>query len=78
MPWDQCHIWVPAASWARYFREDFNRGHGQFVVRARLRQGVSLEQAQAQLDVLARRIESTDSHVPKGRRLVAHFHRPRP
>jgi predicted permease len=32
---------------------------------------VSLEQAQAQLDVLARRIESADSHVTKGRRLVA-------
>jgi predicted permease len=67
----QRHVWIPVSSWARYFRGDLERGSGQFEAIARLRPGVSLEQAQAQLDPLAKRIEASDSRVPKGRRLVA-------
>jgi|SRR5579862_13002 len=67
----QHHVWITATSWGRYFSHDFERGSGQFEVIARLRPGVSLERAQAQLDTLAKRIESNDSHVPRGRRLVA-------
>jgi predicted permease len=65
------HVWIPIGSWARYFKGDLERGSGQFEILARLRPGASLEQAQAQLDLVARRIESSDSRVPKGRALVA-------
>jgi putative ABC transport system permease protein len=68
----QRHVWIPVSGWARYFRGDLERGGGQFEAVARLRPGVSLDQAQAQLELLARRIEAGDSKVPKGRRLVAH------
>ena len=61
----QRHVWIPLSSWARYFREDLERGNGQFEAVARLRPGVSIEQAQAQLDPLAKRIEAGDSTVPK-------------
>ncbi len=67
----QRHIWIPLSSWARYFRGDLERGSGQFEAIARLRPGVSPEQAQAQLDLLSKRIEATDSRVAKGRRLLA-------
>lgn len=67
----QRHVWIPVSSWARYFRNDLERGSGQFEAVARLRPGVSLEQAQAQLDPLAKRIEAGDSRVAKGRRLMA-------
>jgi putative ABC transport system permease protein len=68
---DQTHVWIPVSSWARYFRNDLNRGGGQFQAIARLRSGASVEQAQAQLDLLAKRIEAADSRVAKGRRLAA-------
>ena len=67
----QTHVWIPVGGWARFFRGDLGRGNGQFEAVARLRPGVSLEQAQAQLDPLAKRIEAADSRVPKGRRLLA-------
>jgi len=67
----QRHIWIPMSSWNRYFRSDTNRGNGQFAVVARLKPGASIEQAQTQLDTLATRLESADSRIPKGRRLVA-------
>ncbi len=67
----QYHVWIPVSGWARYWRGDLERRGGQFHAIARLRPGLSLEQAQAQLDPLARRIEAADSRVPKGRRLVA-------
>jgi predicted permease len=70
-PLGQRHLWIPLGSWERYFRADLERGNGQFQVVARLKPGVSLEQAQAQLNPLAARIEELDSRVPKGRRLVA-------
>jgi predicted permease len=65
------HVWIPVGSWTRYFQNDLNRGSGQFEGLARLRPGASLEQAQAQLDVLARSIEAGEARVAKGRRLVA-------
>ena len=68
---DQRHVWIPISSWSRYFRRDLERGSGQFEAIARLREGISLEQAQAQLDALSKRIESGDSRVAKGRRLLA-------
>jgi predicted permease len=71
MPLGQTHVWIPVSSWARYFRGDLERGGGQFEAIARLRPGVPLEQAQAQLGPLAKRIEAGDSRVAKGRRLVA-------
>jgi putative ABC transport system permease protein len=67
----QRHIWIPMSSWSRYFRGDTNRGSGQFAVVGRLKPGVSLEQAQTQLDTLETRLEGADSRIPKGRRLVA-------
>ena len=67
----QRHVWIPVSSWARYFRGDLERGNGQFEAVARLRAGVPLEQAQAQLDLLARRIEAGDARVAKGRRIIA-------
>lgn len=67
----QRHVWIPVSSWARYFRGDMERGGGQFEAVARLRPGATIEQAQAQLEPLARRIEASDSRVAKGRRLVA-------
>jgi predicted permease len=70
-PMGSRHIWTPVGSWARYFKNDLNRGSGQFEGLARLRPGASIEQAQAQLDTLSKRIESADSRVAKGRRLVA-------
>jgi predicted permease len=70
-PMGQRHVWIPLSSWGRYWRGDLERGGGQFELIGRLRPGVSLEQAQAQLDTLATRIEAGDSRVPKGRRLVA-------
>ena len=65
------HIWVPVGSWTRYMTRDLQRGSGQFEGLARLKPGAKLEQSQAQLDALSRRIEAGDSRVPKGRRLVA-------
>ncbi len=65
-PMGMRHVWIGATSWSRYFREDLERGNGQFEVVARLQPGVSLEQAQAQLDTLAKGIESSDSRVAKG------------
>lgn len=65
------HVWTPIGSWIRHAPNDLNRGGGQFEGLARLKPGASIEQAQAQLDAVARRIESADSRVPKGRRLVA-------
>lgn len=70
-PLGQRHVWIPLTAWDRYYHGDLERGGGQFQALARLRPGVSLEQAQAQLDPLARRIESSDARVPKGRRLLA-------
>lgn len=70
-PLGQRHLWIPLGSWKRYFGGDLERGNGQFQVIARLRPGVAAEQAQAQLDALATRIESADSRVPKGRRMLA-------
>jgi predicted permease len=70
-PTSSVHIWMPVGSWTHYFKNDLNRGGGQFEALARLRPGASIEQAQAQLDVLAQRIESSDSRVAKGRRLIA-------
>lgn len=67
----QRHVWIPIGSWSRYFRGDLERGSGQFEAIARLRPGVSLEQAQAQLDALSKRIEAGDSRVARGRRLLA-------
>ncbi|MBI4907624.1 MAG: ABC transporter permease [Acidobacteria bacterium] len=65
------HIWIPAGSWKRYAPRDFERGSGQFELLARLRPASTVEQAQSQLDVLSNRIESADSKVAKGRRLLA-------
>jgi predicted permease len=65
------HVWIPAGSWARFWKNDLERGGGQFEVLGRLRQGATIEQAQAQLDLVARRIEANDSRVPKGRGFVA-------
>jgi putative ABC transport system permease protein len=70
-PMDSQHIWMPVGSWTRNAPNDLNRGGGQFEALARLRAGATIEQAQAQLDTLARRIEASDSRVAKGRRLVA-------
>jgi putative ABC transport system permease protein len=67
----QHHVWITASCWARYYPYDLQRGSGQFTAIARLRRGVPLQQAQAQLDTLSKRIEKSDSHVPKGRRLLA-------
>ncbi len=67
----QRHIWITNTAWARYFRNDLERGSGQYYAIARLRPGATIEQAQAQLEAVARRIEANDSRVPKGRRLVA-------
>lgn len=65
------HIWVPVGSWTRYMTHDLQRGSGQFEGLARLKPRATLDVAQAQLDALSRRIEASDSRVPKGRRLVA-------
>jgi predicted permease len=65
------HVWIPAGSWARFWKSDLERGGGQFEVLGRLRHGATIEQAQAQLDLVARRIEANDSRVPKGRGFVA-------
>jgi predicted permease len=65
------HVWIPAGSWARFWKSDLERGGGQFEVLGRLRQGATIEQAQAQLHLVARRIEANDSRVPKGREFVA-------
>ena len=65
------HIWIPVGSWTRYMTNDLNRGSGQFEVVARLRSGATMQQAQAQLDIISKRIEQSDSKVPKGRRLLA-------
>jgi hypothetical protein len=65
------HVWIPAGSWARFWKNDLERGGGQFEVLGRLRQGATIEQAQAQLDLVARRIEESDSRVVKGRHFVA-------
>ena len=70
-PFGQRHVWIPMSGWTRFFRYDTERGSGQFEAIARLRSGTTLEQAQAQLDLLGRRIEAADSRVPKGRRLLA-------
>lgn len=70
-PDGQRHLWITASAWARYWRRDLERGSGQFEAIARLRPGVSVEQAQARLEPVAARIEAADSRVPKGRRLVA-------
>jgi putative ABC transport system permease protein len=70
-PGEARHVWIPVGSWTRYFRNDLNRGSGQFAALARLRPGASLQQAQAQLDLLSSRIEGADSRVARGRRLVA-------
>lgn len=66
----QRHIWITNTAWARYYRYDLGRGSGQYEAIGRLRPGATLQQAQAQLDALAGRIEASDSHVAKGRRLV--------
>jgi predicted permease len=70
-PMGSIHVWAPVGSWTHYAKNDLNRGGGQFESLARLRPGVAIEQAQAQLDILSQRIESADSRVAKGRRLVA-------
>ncbi len=67
----QSHVWIPLSGWAQYWRGDLKRGGGQFDLIGRLRPGASLEQAQAQLDALSKRIESGDIRAPKGRRMVA-------
>ncbi len=64
-------VWMPVGSWTRNASNDLQRGGGQFESLARLKPGGSLDQAQAQLDTLAKRIEASDARVPKGRRLVA-------
>jgi putative ABC transport system permease protein len=70
-PNGQRHVWIPNSAWQRYWPSDLERGGGQYEAIARLKPGVTLEQAQAQLEPLARNIENSDSRVPKGRRLVA-------
>ena len=64
-------IWMPVGAWTKNGKEELQRGNGQFEAIGRLRAGISLQQAQAGLDPLAKRIEQTDSRVPRGRRLVA-------
>jgi predicted permease len=66
------HVWIPVSAWAKYFREDLNRNNGQFAAIARLRPGVSKERALAQLELLSKHIEASDSRVPKGRRFAAY------
>lgn len=70
-PSGQRHVWIPNSAWQRYWPGDLERGGGQYEAVGRLGPGVTLEQAQAQLEPLARNIERSDSRVPKGRRLVA-------
>lgn len=67
-------LWMPIGSWTKAFRAkvELQRGNGQFEAIGRLRAGTTLRQAQAQLDLLAKRIESENSVVPRGRALVVH------
>jgi len=65
------HVWIPAGSWARFWKNDLERGGGQFEVLGRLRPGATISQAQAQLDLVAKRIEESDSRIAKGRHFVA-------
>jgi len=69
-PYDY-EIWFPVGSWTKAMGEPLTRGAGQYEVIARLQPGVTIQQAQAQLDALAKHIEESDSRVPKGRRLAA-------
>ena len=46
----QSELWVPVAGDAKFWQDDVNR---QFIVFGRLRSGVALPQAQAEMDVLA-------------------------
>jgi len=56
-------LWLPAQQAANYAS---GRDNNNFFMLGRLRDGVSLEQAQAQLDVVARNIASAYSDVKKG------------
>ncbi len=68
-------IWLPTTSWVainpRSRPELERRDDRVFEVLGRLRAGVAVEQAQAQLDTIARRLEQSYPATNKGRRLSA-------
>lgn len=68
-------IWLPATSWVAITpgnRPELERRDSRiYEVLGRLRPGVTVEQAQAQLDTIARRLEQAYPATNKGRRLSA-------
>jgi predicted permease len=68
----ETEIWVPASTWRAMGNADEfeERVVGQFEPVARLRPGVSLEAAQAQLDLFTQRLQQEQPAGARGRRLV--------
>ncbi|MBI3682328.1 MAG: ABC transporter permease [Acidobacteria bacterium] len=66
-------VWAPLSTWkAMGGRQEFeSRRPGQVEALARLREGVTIDQAQAQLDALSSRLEQDYPATHRGRRFLA-------